>query len=55
MTKAEAATFDPGTLRDKSMSQICDIVEELITIIRDQDETIQIQGSIIANLEDDGK
>lgn len=55
MTKADAYMFDPESLRNKSMSQICDIVEDLIGIIRDQDETIDIQSAIIDFLQDDGK
>lgn len=53
MDKAEIYTFDPESLRYKSVSQICDIVEGLITIIRDQDQTIQLQSEIIESLEKD--
>lgn len=43
------------TLRNKSMSQICEMVEQLIGIIMDQDHLIQILNGTIANLEDDGR
>ncbi|MBQ8947792.1 MAG: hypothetical protein IJ058_13480 [Lachnospiraceae bacterium] len=55
MTKAEAYTFDPETLRNKSVSQICDLVMELIGIIRDQDQEIQTLEEEVTSLEDDGK
>lgn len=55
MTKAEAYAIDAESLRYKSMPELCEVIELLIQIIKDQDETINLQSSIIDALEDDCK
>ena len=44
--------LDTEALRNKTSSELCDVIENLLTIIRDQDHTIQLQNEIIASLED---
>ena len=55
MINSDVYTLDPESLRYKSQSELCDVIEQLITIVRDQDHTIQIQASVIDSLEDDKK
>ena len=55
MTVVDAYTLDTDTLKGKSVSELCDIIEQLIVIIRDQAQTIQLEDGIISCLKDDGK
>lgn len=47
MTKAEAYATDPESLRYKSLPELIDIIEMLIAIIKDQDQTISLQSAAI--------
>lgn len=52
MSKEEAYATDPESLRYKSLPELMDIIEMLISIIKDQDETISIQSAAIEALKD---
>lgn len=51
MNKIEAYMLDAETLKLKTEAELCEVIEQLIAIIRDQDETIQMQYGIIDSLD----
>ena len=55
MTLSDAYTLDTELLKSKSVSELCDVIDQLLVIIKDLARTIDLQNGIIDILEDDGK